>query len=78
MLDWWQRFERDCQTFERHLVHLEKQAETGSQPWPPQPTAETETQHEVEQSSRLGPSMELPEEAGYEPEPAVPEATAEI
>ncbi len=78
MLDWWRRFERDCQTFERHLVHLGKQADTESQPWPPQPPAETETKHDVEQSSRLGSNMELLEEARYEPEPAVPEATAEI
>ena len=27
-LEWWQRFERDCQAFEQHLVNLEAQAET--------------------------------------------------
>jgi AAA domain len=35
-LEWWQRFERDCQAFEQHLVSLEAQAETEGRPWPPQ------------------------------------------
>jgi hypothetical protein len=33
-LEWWQRFERDRQAFEKHLVNLEAQAETGGTPWP--------------------------------------------
>ena len=27
-LEWWQRFERDCQAFEQHLANLQAQAET--------------------------------------------------
>jgi hypothetical protein len=39
-LDWWQRFERDCQAFDQHLANLQAQAETEGKPWPPEPTAE--------------------------------------
>ena len=79
-LEWWQRSERDCQAFEKHLVHLEAQAETESQSWPPQPTAKAEAPDEAKQNSKLAPNMdwgaELVEEPSYEPEPEMPEATA--
>jgi hypothetical protein len=39
-LEWWQRFERDCQAFDRHLANLKAQAETEGQPWPPEPAAQ--------------------------------------
>jgi hypothetical protein len=47
-LEWWQRFERDCQAFDQHLANLKAQAETEGQPWPPEPTAEHEVSPEVE------------------------------
>jgi hypothetical protein len=47
-LEWWQRFERDCQAFDQHLANLKAQAETEGQPWPPGPTAETRVSPEVE------------------------------
>ena len=50
-LEWWQRFERDCQAFEQHLVSLEAQAETEGTPWPPQPTAEHQVAPEAERSN---------------------------
>jgi conjugative relaxase-like TrwC/TraI family protein len=47
-LEWWQRFERDCQAFDQHLAHLKAQAETEGQPWPPEPNAEHGVSPEVE------------------------------
>ena len=83
-LEWWQRFERDCQAFEQHLVSLEAQAETEGRPWPPQPTAEHQASSEAEQSNEADLntawSAEIRDEPSYEPElePDMPEATAEI
>ena len=83
-LEWWQRFERDCQAFEQHLVSLEAQAETEGRPWPTQPTAERQVTPEVEQSNEpdldTAWSAEIRQESSYEsaPEPDMPEATAEI
>jgi hypothetical protein len=83
-LEWWQRFERDCQAFEQHLVNLEAQAEMEGKPWPPQPTAEHEAPPEAEQSNEADLdtawSTEIRAESSYEPEPEpeMPEATAEI
>ena len=83
-LEWWQRFERDCQAFEQHLVNLEAQAETEGRPWPPQPTAEHQVAPEAEQSNEpdldTAWSAEIRDEPSYEPEPEpdMPEATAEI
>ena len=82
MLEWWQRFERDCQAFEEHLINLEAQAETEGTPWPPRPTAEHQAAPEAEQSNELDLdtawSAEIRDEPTYEPEPDMPEATAEI
>ena len=50
-LEWWQRFEHDCQAFEQHLVSLEAQAETEGRPWPPQPTAEHQVATEVSRAT---------------------------
>jgi conjugative relaxase-like TrwC/TraI family protein len=47
-LEWWQRFERDCQAFDQHLANLKMQAETEGRPWPPEPTREREVSPEVE------------------------------
>jgi AAA domain len=47
-LEWWQRFERDCQAFDQHLANLKAQAETEGQPWPPEPVAEHGVSPEVE------------------------------
>jgi len=83
-LEWWQRFERDCQAFEQHLVNLEAQAETEGKPWPPQPTAEHQVTPEAERSNEpdldTAWSAEIRDEPSYEPEPepGMPEATAEI
>jgi hypothetical protein len=81
-LEWWRRFERDCQAFEQHLVDLEAQAETNGTPWPPQPTAEHEAPPEAEQSNEADLntawSAEILEQPSYEPEPDELEATAEI
>jgi conjugative relaxase-like TrwC/TraI family protein len=83
-LEWWQRFERDCRTLEKHIVNLEAQAETEGRPWPPQPTVEHQIVPEVEQSNEPGLdtawSAEIRDEPSYEPEaePDMPEATAEI
>jgi hypothetical protein len=81
-LEWWQRFERDCQAFEQHLVNLQAQAETGGRPWPPRPTAEHQVTPEAEQSNEADLdtawSAEIRDEPRYEPEPDMPEATAEI
>jgi hypothetical protein len=83
-LEWWQRFERDCVASEKHLVNLEAQAETEGKPWPPRPTAEHPVAPEFEQSNE--PDLdttwtaEIRDEPSYEPEPEpdMPEATAEI
>jgi hypothetical protein len=83
-LEWWQRFERDCQAFEQHLVNLEAQAETEGRPWPAQTTAEHQVTPDVEQSNEphldTAWSAEIRDEPSYEPEPEpdMPEATAEI
>ena len=71
-LEWWQRFERDCQAFDRHLANLKAQAETEGQPWPPEPTAEHEASPEgptvtgmlpLRRNSR-GPGADLTDFAG--------------
>ena len=81
-LEWWQWFERDCQAFEQHLVNLQAQAETEGSRWPPQATAEHEVPAEIERSYEADLhatwSAEVLEEPRYEPEPEIPEATAEI
>jgi len=81
-LEWWHRFERDCQAFEQHLDNLQAQAETEGSPWPPQPTAEHEVSAEVERSDEADLhatwSAEVLEEPSYDPEPEMREATAEI
>ena len=83
-LEWWQRFEHDCQAFEQHLISLEAQAETEGKPWPPQPTAEHQVTVEAEPSGEADLdtawSAEIRDEPSYEPEPEpdIPEATAEI
>jgi conjugative relaxase-like TrwC/TraI family protein len=83
-LEWWQRFERDCQAFEQHLINLEAQAETEGRPWPPQPTTEHRVAPEAERINEAGLytawSAEIRDEPSYEPEPEIemPEATAEI
>lgn len=81
-LEWWQRFERDCQAFEKHLANLEAQAETEGQPWPSQSTAEHEAPIEVERSNEADMdtawSAEVVAEPSYEPESDMSEATAEI
>jgi conjugative relaxase-like TrwC/TraI family protein len=79
-LEWWQRFERDCQAFDRHLASLKAQAETEGQPWPPEPTAE----HEV--SPQAEPATPEPAAGAYtqalidepEPEAEVTEPQAEL
>jgi hypothetical protein len=81
-LEWWQRFERDCQAFEKHLANLQAQAETEGGPWPTEQMAEHETAPGVEPSNEADVdtvwSAELLEQTSYEPEPDMPEATAEI
>jgi hypothetical protein len=81
-LDWWQRFERDCEAFEQHLVNLHARAEAESKPWPLQPTAAHQAAPEAEQSNEpdlaTAWSAEIRDEPSYEPEPDMPEATAEI
>jgi len=83
-LEWWQRFERDCQAFEQHLINLEAQAETDRTPWPPQPTAEHQVTPEAELSTEADLntawSAEIRDGPSYEPEPELDmtEATAEI
>jgi AAA domain len=47
-LEWWQRFERDCQAFDQHLANLKAQAEIDGQPWPPEHTAEHEASPQAE------------------------------
>jgi hypothetical protein len=51
-------------------------------PWPPRPTAEHQIAHEAEQSNELDLdtawSAQVRDEPTYEPEPDMPEATAEI
>jgi AAA domain len=82
--EWWQRFEHDCRAFEQHLINLEAQAETEGKPWPPQPAAEHQVAPAVEQSNEpdldTAWSAEIRDEPSYEPEPepGMPEATAEI
>ena len=83
-LEWWQRFECDCKEFEKQLVELKAQAETEGQPWPPQPSTEHETAPETERINQADLdtiwSVEVCDESSYEPEPdpSMPEATAEI
>jgi hypothetical protein len=79
-LEWWQRFERDCQVFEQHLDNLKAQAEAEGQPLPPQPAAEHEASPEAKQDAEARLNAEIPDQASYEPEPEpeMPEATAEI
>jgi hypothetical protein len=81
-LEWWQRFERDCQAFDQHLASLQTQAETEGRSWPPQPTAEHPVSSKVQPRNEADIDMtwspELLEEPGYDPEPDAPEATAEI
>ena len=81
-LEWWQRFERDCQVFDKHLVSLEARAETQGGPWPPQPTAGHQVAPGFERSNEpdleTAWSAEIRDEPGYEPEPDMPEATAKI
>jgi hypothetical protein len=77
-LEWWQRFERDCQAFEQHLINLKAQAQAQGQPWPPQPTAEPDAMPQPEQDSEAGLGAEIPEPLSYEPEPEIIEASAEI
>jgi hypothetical protein len=68
--------------FEEHPINLEAQAETEGMPWPPRPTAEHQIAHEAEQSNELDLdtawSAQVRDEPTYEPEPDMPEATAEI
>ena len=83
-LEWWQRFERDCQAFEQHLINLEAQAETKGAPWPPQRAVEHQAAFETERSTEADLdtawSAEIRDEPSHEPElePDTPEATAEI
>jgi hypothetical protein len=81
-LEWWHRFERDCQTFEQHLANLQAQAEAEDGPWPPEPTAEREAAPEVEPSNEADLNTawnaELVEQPSHDPESDMPEATAEI
>jgi hypothetical protein len=79
-LEWWQRFERDCQVFEQHLDNLKAQAEAEGQPWPPEPDAEYEASPVVERGSEARLNAEISDQASYEPEPEpdMPEASAEI
>jgi hypothetical protein len=83
-LEWWQRFERDCQAFEQHLINLEAQAETKGVPWPPQRAVEHQAAFETERSTEADLdtawSAEIRDEPSHEPElePDTPEATAEI
>jgi hypothetical protein len=79
-LEWWQRFERDCQVFEQHLDNLQAQAEADGQPWPPEPAAEHEVSAEVERGTEARLNAEIGDQASYEPEPEpeMPEASAEI
>jgi glucose repression mediator protein len=80
MLEWWRRFEHDCQVFEQHLDSLKAQAEAEGQPWPPQPAAEREVSPEIERGGEAHLNAEIPDQASYEPEPEpdMPEASAEI
>lgn len=81
-LEWWQRFERDCQAFEQHFVDLEAQAETEGTPWPPQPTVEQHAEREAERSNEADPNTawraEILQQPSYDPEPEALEATAEL
>jgi len=82
MLDWWRRFDRDCQAFEKHLANLEAQAGTEGRPWPPQPAGEHEVPAEAERSGEADLNTawraEIPDQPSYEREADAPEATAEI
>jgi hypothetical protein len=79
-LEWWQRFERDCQAFDRHLANLKAQAETEGQPWPPEPAVEHEVSPEAE------PATPEPAAGAYtqalidepEPEAEITEPQAEL
>jgi hypothetical protein len=79
-LEWWQRFEHDCQAFDQHLANLQAEAETDGQPWPPEPAAEHGVSPEVE-SVTSAPAAEACTWAFvHEPEPeaAAPEPQAEL
>jgi hypothetical protein len=83
-LEWWQRFEHDCQAFDQHPANLQAQAETEGRPWPPQPTTQHQVASEAERVNEAGLdtawSAEIRDEPSYEPEPEseMPEATADI
>ena len=83
-LEWWQRFERDCQAFEQHLVNLEAQAETEGSAVASAADRRTPGPSEAEQSNEADLntawSAEIRERAQLRArtEPDTPEATAEI
>jgi conjugative relaxase-like TrwC/TraI family protein len=68
-LEWWQRFERDCQAFDQHLVNLQAQAETEGQPWPPRPTAEHQVMPEAAPATSGHSTEAYTQALIYEPEP---------
>ena len=80
MLEWWQRFEHDCQLLEQHLANLKAQAESKGQPWPPEPAAKHEVSSAVEPTTP-GPAAEARMRALVdepEPEADVTEPQAEL
>jgi conjugative relaxase-like TrwC/TraI family protein len=79
-LEWWQRFERDCQAFDQHLANLKAQAETQGRPWPPEPTAEHEISPEVEPATPEPAAKAYTRALIHEPEPEadVTEPQAEL
>jgi conjugative relaxase-like TrwC/TraI family protein len=76
-LEWWQRFERDCQAFDQHLANLKTQAETEGQPWPPETTAEHEVSPEVEPATPEPAAEAYTRALANEPEPEADASEAE-
>ncbi|HEV3164868.1 MAG TPA: hypothetical protein VGZ22_12635 [Isosphaeraceae bacterium] len=58
------------------------QAEAQGQPWPPQPVAEPEVSPGAERYSEVDLNAvrgaEIPDQPSYEPEPEMPEPSAEL
>ena len=76
-LEWWQRFERDCQAFDRHLANLKAQAETEGQPWPPEPAVEHEVSPEAEPATPEPAAEAYTRALANEPEPEADASEAE-
>jgi hypothetical protein len=68
-LEWWQRFERDCQAFDQHLANLQAQAQTEGKPWPPEPRAQHEVSPQAEPATPAPAAEAHTRALIYEPEP---------